>query len=81
MAKNSIVNLERFWLPAGKSYSLTSDGWLSDPESTSLWRANTEATSTRELATRRAGSFPAGPAREKPAPLLPVQPLGHIVKT
>ena len=52
MAKNSIVNLERFWLPAGKSYSLTSNGWLSDPKSTGLLRANAEAKSTRELADR-----------------------------
>lgn len=53
MAKNFIVPLDRFWLPAGKSYSLTSDGWLSDPASTSLWRANAEAMSTRALADRQ----------------------------
>lgn len=52
MATSPIVNLERFWLPAGKSYSLTSKGWLSNPKSDGLWRANTEATSTRELADR-----------------------------
>ncbi len=31
VAQNDIVNLERFWLPAGKSYSLTSAGWLERP--------------------------------------------------
>lgn len=53
MSENRLVSLERFWLPAGKSYSLTSDGWLSDPNVEGLWRANTEAASTRSLADRR----------------------------
>lgn len=52
MSENRLVSLERFWLPAGKSYSLTSAGWLSDPNVEGLWRANTEAASTRSLADR-----------------------------
>jgi hypothetical protein len=53
MTNSNVVNLERFWLPADKSYSLTSAGWLSDPDSEGLLRANTDATSTRALADRR----------------------------
>ena len=52
MAMKHIVNLERFWLPVGKSYSLTSDGWLGDPKTAGPSRANAEALSTRELADR-----------------------------
>jgi hypothetical protein len=53
MNENRLVSLERFWLPAGKSYSLTSAGWLSDPNTEGLWRPNTEAVSTRSLADRQ----------------------------
>ncbi|WP_069115050.1 NACHT domain-containing protein [Jiangella alba] len=50
---NRVVNLERFWLPTGKSYSLTTAGWLSDPNSEGLWRANADALATRALADRQ----------------------------
>src|SRR5688500_15678364 len=53
MTDSRVVDLERFWLPADKSYSLTSAGWLSDPTSEGLLQADTEATSTRALADRR----------------------------
>lgn len=53
MMPDPVVNLERFWLPVGKSYSLTSAGWLHDPTSEYLWQPNADAISTRALADRQ----------------------------
>ena len=53
MAHKPVVHLERFWLPAGRTYSLTHNGWLSDPDPSSSWTLNPDAVSTRELANRR----------------------------
>ncbi len=53
MDNGRIVNLERFWLPEGRTYSLTQSGWLTDPDVGGLWNPNPDAVATPALADSR----------------------------
>jgi hypothetical protein len=43
------VLVDRYWIRAGESYSLTPDGWLDDPAGGWLYRSNGHAVGTRDL--------------------------------
>lgn len=51
--RGELVPIDRFWVPAGESYSSTHDGWLADPRSHPRLGVNAHALTTDELRTLR----------------------------
>lgn len=53
MSVSNAVDLVRYWLPLGSSYSLTNEGWLAEPHRSGFFVRNSEAIPTSGLAQHR----------------------------
>lgn len=47
--QSALVDIDRFWVPAGESYSSTYDGWLADPSGHARLGGSANALTTDEL--------------------------------
>jgi hypothetical protein len=50
---SGVADVERYWLPTDSSYSLTSAGWLADPEENRFYSPNRDAVTTASLVASR----------------------------
>ena len=80
VAASGSDSVERYWLPAGESYSLTPEGWLEDPAGGWLFRSNSHAVRTADLATHSCLVLLGEPGIGKSTSLRDVEqlvPAGH----
>lgn len=85
MTKMRTVDLDRFWLPVGQSYSITPAGWLADVEPGDLRWVNTSVVKSQFLADRKCLVLLGEPGMGKTSALAggrslrpPVSPLTHL---